>query len=339
MFCRNGYLKKIKKGGISMGNINESIVLVGGGGGVYRVARFLKHIRPNITTIQTTFDHGGYSGTLRDERGILPSGDIRQAILALSDDEVESELRELLSYRFTRKNGSSLDSASVGNILLAALTEIKKGDLVMAINTLCRWFKVRGKVLPVSLNNAELCVSLSDGSIVRGEGLIDKRAFSDNRRIVKAFLEPVAHIYFGAHDAIVGADKIVFCPGDFYTSVIPNTLVDGFKEAIKESHAKIILVVNIMNKKSETGRFAVSNFTKILLKHIGRDKIDEVVCNNGKLSRPLLASYRNEHSFPVKIDESATRKYTGNIIADNFVDEVGGIVRHKENIASIIASL
>lgn len=321
-----------------MGDINESIVLIGGGGGVYRLARFLKHIRPNITTIQTTFDHGGHSGILRDERGILPPGDIRQAILALSDDEIESELRELLSYRFTPKNGSSLDSATVGNILLTALTEIT-GNMVTAINTLCRWFKVKGKVLPVSLNNAELCVSLSDGSIVKGEGLIDKRVLSDDRKITRAFLEPAAHIYSGAHDAIVGADKIIFCPGDFYTSVLPNTLVEGFKEAIKGSHAKIVLVVNIMNKKSETGRFAASNFAKILLRHIGRDKFDFVICNNGKLSKKLLASYKEECSFPVKIDESALNKYARNVIAENFVDEVGGIVRHKENIASIIASL
>lgn len=323
-----------------MGNINESIVLVGGGGGVYRIARFLKHIRPNITTIQTTFDHGGHSGTLRDERGALPPGDIRQAILALSDEEIESELRELLSYRFTPKNGSSLDSVSVGNILLTALTEIK-GNVIPAINILCRWFKVKGKVLPVSLNNAdaELCVSLSDGSVLKGEGLIDKRVFSDNRKITSAFLEPVAHIYSGAHDAIVSADKIVFCPGDFYTSVIPNVLVDGFKEAIRESHAKIILVVNIMNKKSETGRFTASKFAKILLKHLSRDHFDFVLCNKGTLSKKLLDSYKKEHSFPVGLDVETLKKYAHNIIADDFVDEVGGIVRHKENIASVIAGI
>lgn len=321
-----------------MGNINESIVLIGGGGGVYRVARFLKHIRPNITTIQTTFDHGGHSGILRDERGILPPGDIRQAILALSDDEIESELRDLLSYRFIPKNGSSLDSATVGNILLTALTEIT-GNMITAINILCRWFKVKGKVLPVSLNNAELCVLLSDDSVVKGEGLIDKRVLSDDRKIVKAFLEPRAHIYSGAHDAIVGADKIVFCPGDFYTSVIPNALVEGFKEAIKASHAKIILVVNIMNKKSETGRFTASKFARLLLKHIGRERLDFVICNNGKLSKTLLDSYKKEHSFPVNLDIETLKRFSRNIIADNFVDEVGGIVRHKENIASIIAGI
>lgn len=332
------FLLKIKTRRQNMGKINESIVLVGGGGGVYRIARFLKHIRPNITTIQTTFDHGGHSGILRDERGTLPPGDIRQAILALSDDEIESELRSLLSYRFKPKNGSSLDSATVGNILLTALTEIT-GNMVTAINTLCRWFKVKGKVLPVSLNNSELCVSLSDGSILRGEGLIDKRVLSDNRKIVDAFLEPKAHIYTEAHDAIVGADKIIFCPGDFYTSVVPNTLVDGFKEAIKESHAKLILVVNIMNKKSETGRFVASDFARILLKNIGREQFDVVICNDGNLSKPLVNAYKKEFSVPVRTDLEKLAKYTRKIIVDNFVDEVGGIVRHKENISPTIASI
>ncbi|MEI6296342.1 MAG: uridine diphosphate-N-acetylglucosamine-binding protein YvcK [bacterium] len=328
----------IEKRKIAPVNINESIVLVGGGGGVYRIARFLKHIRPNITTIQSTFDHGGHSGILRDERGVLPPGDIRQAILALSDDEIESDLRALLSYRFAPKNGSSLDSATVGNILLTALTEIT-GNMLNAINILCRWFKVRGKVLPVSLNDAELCVKLSDGSVLRGEGLIDTRVISDNRTIISAFLEPEAFIHCNSHEAIVSADKIVFCPGDLYTSVIPNTLVNGFREAIKESRAKLIYVVNIMNKKSETNHFKASKFAETMLKHIGREKFDVIVCNNANISKTASRSYEEQGSFPVKIDKERLGKYTKLIKSENLVDEVGGIVRHNEKVALIIAGL
>lgn len=317
---------------------NESVVLVGGGGGVYRLARFLKCIRPNISTIQTTFDHGGHSGILRDERGVLPPGDIRQAILALSDDEIESDLRALLSYRFVPKNGSSLDSATVGNILITALTEIT-GNIITAIDVLCRWFKVKGKVLPVSLDNSELCVSLSDNSVICGEGLIDKRVLSDDRKIVNAFLKPVAYIYKGAEEALIKADKIVFCPGDLYTSIIPNTLVLGFGEAIKKSHAKLILVTNIMNKKSETENFAASDFAKIILEHIGRDKFDYVVSNDGELSKELSASYKKEYSYPVELDRDVLRKYAQKIISKNLVDKVGGIVRHNGKIASIIANI
>ncbi len=330
---------KNKKREEKMSKIRESIVLVGGGGGVYRVAKFLKYIRPNITTIQTTFDHGGHSGSLRDERGILPPGDIRQAILALSDDRIAPSLRALLSYRFVPKNGSSLDSATVGNILLTALAEINGGNMVIAINTLCEWFRVKGKVLPVSLNNAELCVKLSNGLIVRGEGLIDKREASDDSFIVSAFLEPEAHLYSEAYSSIVDADKIVFCPGDLFTSIIPNTLVCGFKEAIKESKAKIIFVTNIMTKRSETNNFTASRFCKTLLQHIGRDFFDVVVCNNGKISDFLRDSYKKEFARMVKVDHDSLLKYTKQIIATSLVDETGGIVRHSERIASVVASL
>jgi uncharacterized cofD-like protein len=319
-------------------NIDESIVLIGGGGGVYRVARFLKHIRKNITTIQTMFDHGGHSGSLRDERGVLPPGDIRQAILALSDDEIESELRALLSHRFVQKGGSSLDSATVGNILLTALTEIT-GNTVSAINTLCRWFHVAGKVLPVSLDHSDLCVRLSDGSVMRGEGLIDKRSIKDNRSIKSAFLEPDAYLYTGAHDAIVQADKIVFCPGDLYTSVIPNVLTKGFRDAIGQSDAKLIDVVNIMTKKAETHDFSTSRFAETLLGYVGRDRFDAVICNSARI-RPKIASlYRAERAFPVVMDTGRLRQYADIIIAEDVADQTNQIVRHSGRVASIIASL
>lgn len=318
-----------------MNNIHESIVLIGGGGGVYRVARFLKHIRPRITTVQTMFDRGNHSGQLRDERGVLPPGDIRQAILALADDEVESDLRSLLTYRFSKKNGSSLDDATVGNILLTALTEIT-GSTIAAIATLSRWFRVTGKVLPVSLTDADLCVELSDGEILKGEGVIDSRSIHDDRKVARAFLEPKAFLYPAAHEAIRDADKIVFCPGDLFTSIIPNTLVEGFKEAVQESQAQFFFVMNIMTKKSETHRFAASHFAETLLSYIGRKSFDAVIVNTGKVPKDILARYEKEKSYPVKLDKERLKKFARKIITGDFVDG-GDVVRHNEIIASVIA--
>ena len=319
-------------------NIEESIVLIGGGGGVHRVAHFLKHIRKNITTIQTMFDHGGHSGLLRDERGVLPPGDICKAILALSDDEIEPELRRLLSHRFVPMGGSSLDNATVGNILLTSLTEINNST-ISAINAMCRMFHVTGKVLPVSLDNSDLCVKLSDGSIMKGEGLIDKRSIKDDRHITSAFLEPNAYIYAGAHDAIVQADKIVFCPGDLYTSIIPNVLTDGFRDAVAQSDAKLIYVVNIMTKKAETHDFTASRFAETLLRYVGRSRFDAVICNSARI-RPKIASlYRAEGAFPVTVDTKRLNQFTGAIIAENVMDQTNQIVRHSGRVASIIASL
>ncbi len=321
-----------------MSKINESIVLVGGGGGVYRVARFLKHIRPNITTIQTVFDHGHHSGQLRDERGVLPPGDIRQAILALSDDNQESTWRELMKYRFSAKGDSSLNNATVGNILLTALTEIE-GSLPSAINAMCRMCHVRGSVLPVSLSNAELCVELSDGMIIKGEGNINNRLIDDDRVIRRAYLEPKAHIFINAYDALLAADKIVLCPGDLYTSLIPNLLVDGFIDALKQSKAKLIYVVNIMTKKAETDGFTVGDFVQVVRDHIADREIDVVVYNSERIDTAMMAKYSSEKSEPVRFTGThmdQARDWLPTHLVDTSNDIV---IRHHERIAAIIADL
>lgn len=319
-----------------MVKINESTVAVGGGGGVYRLVRFLKRIRTNITTIQTVFDHGGHSGELRDERGVLPPGDLRQAILGLSSDNLEPALRQLMAFRFAPNGNSSLDRATVGNIMLTALSEIT-GSLPAGINALCAICGVEGRVLPVSLDNAELCAVLSDDSVLEGEGLIDTRSIEDDRYIKSVFLRPKAHIYVEAYRALIEADKIVFCPGDTYTSLLPNILVDGFKEAIHETKAKLIFCVNIMTKKSETDGYDVTRFTSLLSDHLCR-KLDYVVYNNEPLSPQAIKSYEAEKARPVcfkRIDKA----YAHNYIGANLVSDVGGVVRHHERVASIIADL
>ncbi|MFA6338511.1 MAG: gluconeogenesis factor YvcK family protein [Candidatus Paceibacterota bacterium] len=322
-----------------MNKIKESIVLIGGGGGVYRIAHFLKRIRSNITTIQTTFDHGGHSGQLRDERGVLPPGDIRQAILALADDKIEPTLRKLLSFRFEPQNGSSLDGVTMGNLFLTALTEIT-GSLPSAINTMCQWYGVKGKVLPVSLDDADLCVELNDGSIIKGEGNIDTRSIDDDRTIVRAFLEPEAFIYTEAYQAIVNAQKIVFCPGDFFTSTIPNTLVNGFKDAIEETKASLICIVNVMTKKAETDGFTATDFARVLLKHIGCDNFDAILCNDPAcISEAIIVKYSEEKAHPVVVNNDELSKFAERIIVRNFADQTGNIVRHNVKIASVIASL
>jgi uncharacterized cofD-like protein len=317
-------------------SVNESIVLVGGGGGVYRVARYLRLIRPNITTIQTVFDHGGHSAELRDERGVLPPGDIRQAILALADDNIESCLRELMSYRFGVIGNSSLNRATVGNILLAALTEINHGSLPLAIEALSRLCGVRGKVLPVSLDDAELCVELSDGSILSGEGNIDTRSINDERVIRRAFLEPKAHIFVKAYDALVGADKIVLCPGDLYTSLVPTLLVEGFADAVRESQATVVYCVNIMTKFAETHQYSVGDFIQAVMKYLGRCP-DVSIYNDRELAPELVAKYAGEKAYSVSVKD--LKGFSGSLFPADLVDDAGGIVRHHRRIASIIADL
>lgn len=324
---------------VLMKTIHELIALIGGGGGVFRVARFLKHIRPNIATIQTMFDAGGHSKQLRDERGLLPMGDVRQAILALADDSLEESLRVLMSYRFPAMNGSTIDHATLGNFMLAALTEHHGGNAIRAINELCRLCRVKGTVLPVSLDHAHLAVTLSDGSTLRGEGFIDKRRLDDDRTITEAFLEPGAYIYTGAYDVLIKADKIVFCPGDLYTSIIPNTLVEGFKEAIAETNAKLIFAINIMTKKAETHRYRASRFASTLLSYIGRDQFDAVIVNNTEILPDIQARYKEERAYPVRVDMEELSKYAKHVVLLDLADQSHGMIRHNDKIASAIARI
>ncbi|PIR38786.1 MAG: hypothetical protein COV34_00505 [Candidatus Zambryskibacteria bacterium CG10_big_fil_rev_8_21_14_0_10_42_12] len=319
------------------GNINEKIALVGGGSGVYQIARALKFIRPNIVTVQTVFDSGGHSGALRDERGMLPPGDIRRAILALADEHVERNLRKILSYRFPAKNGSSLDDVNMGNLLLTALTEIT-GTLPQAINEMCMWYGVKGKVLPVSLDDAHIKVQLSDGSFILGEKYIDTRSINDDRTIVGVSLEPDAHLYVEVYDELLTADKIVLCPGDLYTSLLPNLIVKGFADALKESRGELMYVTNIMTKKSETGGFTANDFVKTVEKYLDGKKIDTVIVNDSEISKDILDSYKEQKSEPVSINGDLA-KLVKRVIRADLVDIGGGIVRHNDRTASLIAEL
>lgn len=320
-----------------MNNIHEKIVLIGGGGGVYRIAKFLKNVRDNISTIQTMFDHGGHSGKLRDEHGILPPGDIRQAILALSDESMETPLRALLSYRFPNR-GSSIDDATLGNLIFTAFNDIYDGP-VPAIEAMSKLFRVSGRVLPVSLDKADLVVRFGDNSVLKGEGNIDSRSIDDERVIKEAFLEPQANIYVEAYDAIISADKIIFCPGDLYTSIIPNILVEGFSDAIHKTKAKIIYVTNIMTKKSETYGFKASDFSRIILSYLKIDKFDVVICNNSKINPKIKSLYAEEYAEPVFVDEEILSDYASTVICDRIADQSDGVLRHNNLIASILAKI
>jgi len=317
--------------------MNQRIVLVGGGTGVYQVVLHLKHICRNIATIQTMFDGGGYSGKLRDEIGILPPGDIVRAILAGADDSLSWSMRQLFSYRFNAP-GTSLERATWSGFTFAALCKIHHGNVINAIQEMCQIAHCKIKVLPVTVDNAHLCARLDDSSIISGEGFIDCRPRDDHRRIESVYLDPGAQLFPGAGAAIVRADKVVFCPGSLFTSVIPNALVSGFSESLEKSRARKIMVINTMTNKSETDGFKASDFARELLKRLGIEKFDAVICNRAKIRPDLLEKYAQEQSYPVKVDRAALERCAHQVIVRNVVEQ-GEVVRHGSKLASIISEL
>jgi len=286
----------------------KRVVVIGGGTGTYTVLMGLKKHRVDLTAIVSMADSGGSSGRLRDEFGVLPPGDVRQCLLALSNLPLEkTSLRRLLEYRFN--NGRGLKGHSFGNLLLTALTEIT-GREDLAIAEAAKILNVQGRVLPISLEKTTLCVRLEDGTIIKGETNIDVRRVRPDLKIIDVFLDPGIKIFPEAKKAILAADLIVLGPGDLYTSVLPNILVKGVNQAIVKSKAKLIYVCNLMTKHGETDGFNCSNFAKEVLRYLGpASKKLKAMLVNRDLSVPkkVLKRYEQEGSFPVKIDCQACK--------------------------------
>ncbi|MEJ2348043.1 MAG: YvcK family protein [Patescibacteria group bacterium] len=259
--------------------IKKRITVIGGGTGTYTVLSGLKKYPVALSAVISMCDSGGSTGRLRKELNMLPPGDIRRAILALSDLPFASKTLEgVFDFRFA--NGKSLAGHSVGNILLAALVQIT-GSMDRAIDEAARIFNLSGDICPVTLDKTNLVAILEDGTRVFGESKIDMRNFKLEYPISKVYLTPKAKIFRKAALAIESSDLIILGPGDLYTSIIPTLLVEGMTQALKRSKGKIVFIVNLVTKRGETDNFAASDFLKAIMPYLGiaSDNLNYVVVN------------------------------------------------------------
>ncbi|MEN9852131.1 MAG: hypothetical protein RI996_74 [Candidatus Parcubacteria bacterium] len=302
------------------------IVTVGGGSGGFVIDRGLSQYFDNLVSVTTSFDSGGSSGVLRDEFGILPQGDIRRRILAQSHTDTQV-LRELFSYRFEQEK-SSLHDHSLGNLILTAATKIWGNQ--EGIDTIAKLFGVKGRVLPVSFGNSDLQIILSDGNIITGETQIDTRDMYDLRTIAQIRLTENVFINKEVQDSLLSADYVILCPGDFYTSLIPNLITSGFTEAISQSKAEILYFPNFMTKASETANFTLHTFVTTLEKYLKRH-IDYIFVDSNKISDRILDTYKTrENAEVVALDmDSDTRvRYVDLQNTDN------NILRHSSELCA-----
>jgi uncharacterized cofD-like protein len=253
------------------------IVVLGGGHGLATLLRGLKNHSSNLTAIVSVADDGGSSGKLRQALGILPPGDIRNCLAALSDDE--AMLTQLFQYRFTVDSG--LGGHSFGNLFISALAEIT-GSFEEAVAESGRVLGVRGRVLPATLHNVRLVADIElphqPGSVrVEGESAIPEMP----GRVRRVWLEPNAPFAFPpAIRAILAADLIVIGPGSLYTSILPNLLVPDLLEAVRASRALKAFVVNIATQPGETSRYSVLDHIRVIEEHVGPNLMDVIVYNN-----------------------------------------------------------
>jgi uncharacterized cofD-like protein len=306
------------------------VVALGGGTGIYAVLRGIRHYTSQVTAIVSMADNGGSSGRLRDEFGYLPPGDVRRCLVALADDSESMLLRQLFEYRFER--GLGLNGHTFGNLMLTALTHILGGE-DRAIEEAGRLLNVRGRVLPVTLTDTTLCARLVDGHEIHGETDIDIRKERHDVPIERVFLKPEAPAHIAAVEAIGAADLIVLGPGDLYTSVVPNLLVNGIAEAIRSAPGKTVYVCNVMTKHGETDKFAASHFIREIVRYLGSETaLDCAVLNyHESLPRPLYERYKSEHSEPVAIDLGQCYELVPQL-AIRPLTATGALVRHDPDL-------
>ena len=272
------------------------IVAIGGGHGLSNILRGLKRWTRHITAVVSVADDGGGSGMLREDLGMLPPGDIRNCILALSN--AEPTMEKLLNHRFTE---GSLAGQSFGNLFLAAMNEIS-GSFDEAVHRMGDVLNITGRVLPVTNQDVRLEAEFANGSTVLGESKIFWAKKEQDCRIRQVRLLPEHPAALPESlEAIAQADLILLGPGSLYTSIIPNLLVDGISEAVAASRGLKVLVMNIMTQDGETEGYTGADHVRALLRHGVPGIVDVCVANNAAISESLLEPYRLEGVEPLHL--------------------------------------
>lgn len=287
----------------------QKIVTFGGGTGQFHLLDGLRDLTDTslITAVASTWDSGGSSGRLRTELGVLPPGDVRRCILALMEDKEQREVAQRLFDDRLEEVSGPLKGHSLGNLITARLENIYKGQ-DRGLLAESKLFRVKAKVLPATLSNVQLVAETKKGHRVIGETNIDYRNkdvnFDENDRIVRIYFDNRTETSSEVLSAIKDADKIVFAPGDLYTSVLPHLLVDGVAEAIAKSKAKLIVVLNLATKAGETDNFKASDYLKAFSFYLGKpERINYFVVNKSKFNKEIIDVYKEEGQHLVEIDE------------------------------------
>ena len=312
------------------------VVALGGGTGLSALLRGLKeHVvrrsdqhatlkRPitDLAAIVTVTDDGGSSGRLRRENRMLPPGDIRNCMVALSKDE--ALLSRLFQYRFNA--GRGLRGHNFGNLFLAALTHVT-GDFAEAIRVSAKVLAIRGRIFPSTLSNVHLVATLADGKRVQGETRISRsripiRKIALNPRRVRPLPAAI--------EAIEEADLIFLGPGSLYTSVIPNLLIPEIAHAIARSEAPRVYIANLMTQPGETTQYALSDHLRAVSHHVRGRVVDAVVANRQSISPEVARRYRAQGAEAVVLDREKVLKLKVRLVTGNLVEE-HGVLRHNSS--------
>ena len=320
-----------KRAQVVPGAAGVRVVAIGGGTGLSTLLHGLKHYvarrrqetdrHPisDLAAVVTVTDDGGSSGRLRREYRVLPPGDIRNCMVALSQDE--ALLGRLFQYRF--HSGRGLRGHSFGNLFLTALTHVT-GDFAEAVRVSGEVLAIRGRIFPTTIENVSLEAVMTNGNIVKGETRIAKSGKKIRRlRLQPRRVRPLPEVL----EAIAHAELILIGPGSLYTSIIPNLLVSGVAEAIESSSATRVYIANLMTQPGETDGYSLADHVRAIYSHTRRKLFDWVVASSQPVSQEVARRYRSSGAEPVRVDLAELQRMGLRCLLDNLLAE-HGVVRH-----------
>jgi len=316
----------------------KKIVVIGGGTGLPVILKELKNGNTDITAIVTVADDGGSSGTIRDYVNIVPPGDIRNCLIALSD--LPKLQADIFQYRFDSKD-SFLSGHAIGNLIIAALTEMR-GSIFDAISLLSILMKVEGKIYAAAEEPLTLYAEFWDGTIVKGESKIAGQRKKIERVYVKPFDESREAVASrNVINSIIKADMVVIGPGSLYTSILPNLMISDLGRAVIETKAEKVYICNIMTQLGETENFTDADHIRVLHHHLKNKFIDTVLVNTEKVPDQYLNQQADEeYLFQVKHDFKGIRDENCRVISADFVNvKNGGVYHDGKKVVSELLNL
>ncbi len=322
----------------------KKVVVIGGGTGSFTVLSGLKkYDHLDLTAVVSMADDGGSTGKLRDEYGVLPPGDVRQCLVALS--EADDLMRELFNFRFS---GGTFTGHSFGNIFISAVEKMT-GNFNDALKMISKVMNVRGLVLPVTLDKVRLVAKLNNGKVIVGQNEIANNHLVSRFGVEKIYFDKKARANPDALRAIREADLIVVGPGSFYSSLIPNFLVEGMSKALQSAKGKKVFICNLMNQYGQTDNYTVSDFVAGIERFIKPNSFHYVIYNTQTPSVKLLSKYIDEGQ-PVLLGEKrqgSLHKFVGVNLLNNKIPKrakgdtmIRTLIRHNpEELAKAIVNL
>jgi uncharacterized cofD-like protein len=326
---------------------NKKIVCLGGGTGTSVLLSGLKKHPINLSAVVSMADSGGSNRVIRDEFGLLPTSDIRQCLVALSEEKGDSEslLRKLFMYRFSKGKGTK--GMTFGNLFMVALTDII-GSQKEAIKKTSQVLKIKGRVLPVTFDNSNLVAIYENGKKVIGEHFIDEPRHDGRLKIKRVYLKPESKANPEAVKAILEADLIVIGPGDLYTTIIVNLLAKGIIKAFQKTRAKIIYILNLMTRYGQTLGFTAKDHVRAIEKYLGKNCLNFVLVNSKHIPKTAQNEYGKENEFPVidDLEDSYFKVIRGDFLSEKETKKVAGdilkrsLIRHdSDKLAKAIINL